>query len=152
MRCTHSKIVAAAASTMLVLAACGNAGEDDEGADTPDVEVQDQEFEAGTTMAELQEQGSIVIGVKYDQPGIGFVKAGEEIPEGFDPEMGKIIAAGLGIEEGDIEWKETISDNREPFLENGEVDIVVLDHSRATPGGRPGRSLLRDRPAADGRR
>jgi glutamate transport system substrate-binding protein len=129
MRFTHAKLAAVAASTMLVLAACGNAGEDDEGTDTPEVEVQEQEFEEGTTMAELQEQGSIIIGVKIDQPGIGFKAAGEETPEGFDIEMGKILAAGLGIEEGNIEWKETISDNREPFLQNGEVDIVLASYS-----------------------
>jgi glutamate transport system substrate-binding protein len=129
MRFTHTKLAAAAASTMLVLAACGNAGEDDGGADAPDVEVQDQDFPEGTTMADLQEQGSIIIGVKIDQPGIGFKEAGEETPEGFDIEMGKILAAGLGIEEGDIEWKETISDNREPFLQNGEVDIVLASYS-----------------------
>jgi glutamate transport system substrate-binding protein len=129
MRFTHAKIAAAAASTMLVLAACGDAGEEDSGVDTPDVEVQDQDFEAGTTMAELQEAGSITIGVKYDQPGVGFLRAGEDVPTGFDPEMGKIIAAGLGIEETGIEWKETISDNREPFLQNGEVDIVIASYS-----------------------
>jgi glutamate transport system substrate-binding protein len=129
MSFTHAKIAAAAASTMLVLAACGNAGEDEDAPEAPEVEVQEQDFAEGTTMAELQEQGSIIIGVKYDQPGIGFLEAGEETPEGFDIEMGKILAAGLGIEEGDIEWKETISDNREPFLQNGEVDIVLASYS-----------------------
>lgn len=129
MRLTHAKIAAMAASAMLVLAACGNAGEDEDAPAAPDVEVQEQEFEAGTTMAELQEAGAITIGVKYDQPGIGFLQAGEDTPEGFDIEMGKILAAGLGIEEGDIEWKETISDNREPFLQNGEVDIVIASYS-----------------------
>ena len=129
MRFTHAKIAAAAASTMLVLAACGNAGEDEDAPEAPEVEVQEQDFAEGTTMAELQEQGSIIIGVKYDQPGIGFLEAGEETPEGFDIEMGKILAAGLGIEEGEIEWKETISDNREPFLQNGEVDIVLASYS-----------------------
>jgi glutamate transport system substrate-binding protein len=129
MSFTHAKIAAAAASTMLVLAACGNAGEDEDAPEAPEVEVQEQDFAEGTTMAELQEQGSIIIGVKYDQPGIGFLEAGEETPEGFDIEMGKILAAGLGIEEGEIEWKETISDNREPFLQNGEVDIVLASYS-----------------------
>ena len=43
--------------------------------------------------------------------------------------MGKIIAAGLGIAPEDIEWKETISDNREPFLKSGEVDIVAASYS-----------------------
>ncbi len=130
MKFVRTKSLAAAAVLALGLAACGEAGEDEGGSDTPDVEVDEEaEFEEGTTMAELQEAGSIVIGVKYDQPGVGFLPAGAEAPEGFDIEMGKVIAAGLGIAEEDIEWKETISDNREPFLQNGEVDIVIASYS-----------------------
>ena len=80
-------------------------------------------------MRELAEDGSIIIGVKYDQPGIGFKGATDDAPVGFDPEMGRILAASLGIEDGDIEWKETISDNREPFLQEEEVDIVIASYS-----------------------
>ena len=43
--------------------------------------------------------------------------------------MGKILAASLGIAPEDITWKETISDNREPFLEAGEVDLVLASYS-----------------------
>ena len=85
-------------------------------------------------MKELAESGEITIGVKYDQPGIGFKGATDDMPTGFDPEIGKILAADLGIAPEDITWKETISDNREPFLESGEVDLVarvVLHHRRA---------------------
>ena len=51
-------------------------------------------------------------------------------------------------------WKETISDNREPFLAGGRGrprPRVVLDHRRAPAGRRPGRPVLRHRPAAAGR-
>jgi glutamate transport system substrate-binding protein len=67
--------------------------------------------------------------VKIDQPGIGFQKPGADAPEGFDIEMGKIIAAGLGIAPEDIEWIETVSDNRESFLQNGTVDLVIASYS-----------------------
>ena len=43
--------------------------------------------------------------------------------------MGEIVAARLGIDDGDIEWVETVSDNREPFLQNGTVDIVIASYS-----------------------
>ena len=41
-----------------------------------------------------------------------------------------------------MEWKETISDNREPFLEAGEVDLVlasysITDERRAESSARP---------------
>ncbi len=123
---------AAAAAVLIAgsLAACGEAGDDD--GEQVDVEVQEDaadSFDEGTRMRELAEDGSIIIGVKYDQPGIGFKGATDDAPVGFDPEMGRILAASLGIEDGDIEWKETISDNREPFLQEEEVDIVIASYS-----------------------
>ena len=112
------------------LAACGDAGDDDEGG--VDVEVEEgaaDSFDDGTRMKELADSGSVVIGVKYDQPGIGFKGATDDMPTGIDPEMGKILAASLGIAPEDIEWKETISDNREPFIQDGEVDLVLASYS-----------------------
>jgi glutamate transport system substrate-binding protein len=110
---------------MLALA-LGACGEDTQGVD---VEVEDTpEFPAGSTMAELAEEGA-TIGVKFDQPGIGFLEPGADDPSGFDIEMAKIIAAELGIAPEDIEWKETVSDNREPFLENDTVDMVLASYS-----------------------
>ena len=50
-------------------------------------------------------------------------------PEGFDVEIAKIIAAKLGIAAEDIEWIETVSANREPFIQNGQVDIVVATYT-----------------------
>jgi glutamate transport system substrate-binding protein len=127
MRMRRSKLAAtlvASFTALTLVAACGG---DSEGVD---VNVNtDATFAAGTTMDTLQKAGKITIGVKVDQPGIGYQKPGADTPEGFDIEMGKIIAAGLGIEPGDIEWKETVSKNREPFIQNGTVDIVIASYS-----------------------
>lgn len=121
-----TRLAAVAAAAALVLSACGDAGSDDAG---EDVAAEDVSFEDGTRMAELQEQGSVKIGVKFDQPGIGFKTATSDVPTGFDPELGKIIASKLGLESSDIEWVEAISSNREPFLENGTVDFVIASYS-----------------------
>jgi len=132
MRFTRTRALAVAAGLSLALAACGDAGSDDEGSSGPEVEVSENaadEFEDGTRMKELAEAGEITIGVKYDQPGIGFKGAADDEPKGFDPEMGKILAASLGISPDGITWKETISDNREPFLQEGEVDLVIASYS-----------------------
>ncbi|HEV7949676.1 MAG TPA: glutamate ABC transporter substrate-binding protein [Glaciihabitans sp.] len=116
-------ISALALTAVLTLAGCAGA---DEEAAAPEVET--TEFAAGSTMAELQEAGTITIGTKFDQPLFGQVDVDGD-PQGFDVEMGKLIAAKLGIAADDIEWKETVSANREPFIESGEVDIVVATYT-----------------------
>jgi glutamate transport system substrate-binding protein len=124
------KVAAAAAGLALSMAACGNAGSDESaGADVEVSEDAASTFDDGTRMKELADSGDVVIGVKFDQPGIGFKGATDDIPVGFDPELGKVLAASLGIAPEDVTWKETISDNREPFLEAGEVDLVLASYS-----------------------
>lgn len=115
-----------------VLTACGD---DDEGTgggggDTTDPKVEEEaKFEEGTTMADLAEAGAIKIGTKFDQPGLGSVSLESEEPEGFDVEIGKIVAAKLGIAAEDVEFIETVSANRESFIENGTVDIVIATYT-----------------------
>ncbi|MBF4161650.1 glutamate ABC transporter substrate-binding protein [Nocardioides acrostichi] len=130
MRTNRAIMGLAGIGLALSVAGCGNAGS--ETSDTIDVEVSEDaasSFDDGTRMKELADSGEITIGVKYDQPGIGFMPAGADAPVGFDPEIGKILAASLGIAPEDITWKETISDNREPFLQEGEVDLVIASYS-----------------------
>lgn len=86
-------------------------------------------FPAGTTMARLQHEGNIRIGVKYDQPNVGFRESEDSPPEGFDIEIAKIIAGRLGIAPGDITWVEAQSQNREKMLADNEVDLVVASYS-----------------------
>jgi hypothetical protein len=40
----------------------------------------------GTRMKEFAEAGKITVGVRYDQPGLGFQGATDDIPAGFDAE------------------------------------------------------------------
>jgi len=113
-----------------VLAGCSSeAGQQAEEATSNAPEVaQDVEFPAGSTMARLAEAGTITIGTKFDQPGFGLANP-QGVPEGFDVEVAKIVAGGLGIAPEDIQWKETVSANRESFIQNGDVDIVVATYT-----------------------
>lgn len=116
----------------LVAAACGS--DDDTTTDTSAPGTTRPTFAAGTKMAELQSKGKIVIGTKFDQPGFGLKNPTNNQVEGFDVEIGKLIAVGIfGGTVNDvgskIEFKETISANREPFIENGSVDIVVATYT-----------------------
>ncbi len=117
-------LVAAAAASALALAGCAGGG----GATEEPTEEAAPTFEAGTTMAELSEAGTITVGTKFDQPLFGLVGPDGD-PVGFDVEIAKIIASELGIEEDGIEWVETVSANREPFIQNGQVDIVVATYT-----------------------
>ncbi|MFB7886210.1 glutamate ABC transporter substrate-binding protein [Microbacterium sp. NPDC056057] len=118
-------LIALAAAGALALSACASGGTP-AGEETTAPEPAPT-FEEGTTMAALAEAGTITIGTKFDQPLFGL--NGPNGPEGFDVEIGKIIASELGIAEDDIEWKEAVSANREPFIQNGEVDIVVATYT-----------------------
>ncbi len=119
------RAVAGAAVLALALVACGGGEE----AVTEVEEDAAEQFEAGTMMADLAKKDAIRVGVKVDQPGIGARKPGSDMPEGLDIEIAKIVAAKLGIEPEKIEWVETVSKNREPFLQKGQVDMVVASYS-----------------------
>jgi glutamate transport system substrate-binding protein len=121
---------AAALAAGVVLAGCSSSAGDqtaDQAENTVAVETE-ASFAAGTTMAELNEAGSITIGTKFDQPGFGLLNP-SGTPEGFDVEMGKIIAAKLGIPEDGVEFVETVSANREAFIQNGTVDLVIATYT-----------------------
>ena len=116
------------AGTVLVLtlaaAACGG---DDEGGDGGQVN-EGASFAEGTTMARLKPEGAVTIGTKFDQPLFG-LKNLEGKPEGFDVEIGKLIAGELGIAEDKITWVESVSANREPFIQQDKVDFVVATYT-----------------------
>jgi glutamate transport system substrate-binding protein len=115
---TRTTLVAAALMLVLPLVACS----DDDGED-------EQPIELTGRPADLADDGAIRIGVKYDQPGIGRRPPGADVPDGFDIEIGRIIADRLGIDEADITWVEAVSDSREQLLEGGSFDLVIASYS-----------------------
>lgn len=127
MRTKWLRLAAPLAALSLALAACGG----DDGGDGGDNGSEDAgEFEEGTTMAELQEAGSITVGTKFDQPLFGQANLEGE-PEGFDVEMAKLVAQALYGEGGEenIEFVEAVSANREEVIENGDVDLVAATYT-----------------------
>jgi glutamate transport system substrate-binding protein len=115
MRISRIAAVALTAALAFGGAACG--GDDDTGGGTG----------ATGIIGKAQNEKKLKIGVKADQPGLG-LQTGSQY-EGFDIEIGKIIAKGLGVEESGIEWVTTVSANREPFIQAGTVDIVVATYT-----------------------
>jgi glutamate transport system substrate-binding protein len=133
---------AGVAALTISLAACGSDDDGDE-ATTDDTATEDAaeataeetaaaavgDFPEGSTMAELAAAGEVTIGTKFDQPGFGELNPATNEPEGFDVEVAKIIADELGIAEDGITWVETVSANREPFIQEGRVDYVVATYT-----------------------
>lgn len=98
------------------------------GGEEPTDEFTPVAYDEGTTMADLAEAGTITIGTKYAQPLFG-LEGPDGKPVGFDVEIGKIIAQHLGIAADDIKWVNTVSANREPFIQSGEVDLVIATYT-----------------------
>jgi glutamate transport system substrate-binding protein len=66
------------------------------------------------------------IGVKYDQPGIGLQVAGGGFI-GFDVDVASYVAERLGAER--VEFVGLASSQREEFLAEGRVDLIVASYS-----------------------
>ena len=116
MRITRLAATLGALTMALAVAACGGDGDDAGSGNT-----------ASGIVGKAEKDKKLVIGVKADQPGLG-LQTGQTY-EGFDIEIGKIIAKGLGVDESGITWKTTVSANREPFIQQGQVDIVVATYT-----------------------
>ena len=118
------------ALTVGALAFAGCGGEDEEpagggasgGESTPAATEAAEKFAPDSTLGKIQAKGEIAIGVKYDVPPFGIKNPQSGEIEGFDIELGKAVAAKLGVEPKFIE---AISDNRIPFLEDGTADLIL---------------------------
>jgi glutamate transport system substrate-binding protein len=117
-------LLGVALALTLALAACGG-GDDDGGGGAVN---QGASFAEGTTMARLKAAGKVTVGTKFDQPLFG-LKNLQGKPEGFDVEIAKLIAGEMGISADNITWVETVSANREPFIQQGKVDYVVATYT-----------------------
>lgn len=82
---------------------------------------------AGATDANLdaiKKRGKLVVGVKYDVPLFGFLNPTTNKVEGFDVDMAKAVAQRIFGNPDAIEFKEAVSKNRIPYLNEGTVDVV----------------------------
>ncbi|MBB6434208.1 glutamate ABC transporter substrate-binding protein [Streptomyces candidus] len=99
-----STAVAAAATLALVATGCGGGG--DKGKDGD----------------------KIVIGIKFDQPGLG-LKTQDGKYTGFDVDVARYVAKELGYPEDKIEFKQAPSAERENLISNGDVKFVAGTYS-----------------------
>jgi glutamate transport system substrate-binding protein len=86
-------------------------------------------FAKSSRMYEIAKAGTVKMGVKFDQPGLGQKPTGQDTPMGFDIDIARMLAAKLGIPTNKITWVETESEVRETYLRMGKVDFVVASYS-----------------------
>lgn len=72
--------------------------------------------------------GTITIGVKFDQPGLG-MKNPDGTMSGFDVDVARYVAQQLGYTAANIVWIEAPSGQREALIRNGQVNYVVATYS-----------------------
>jgi glutamate transport system substrate-binding protein len=90
-------------------------------------------FPVGSSLEKIQKSAKLRVGVPFNQPGFGVKSSNDLEPQGFDIEIAKLIAQGIfgGVANDasqHIEYVDTVSNNRETFLQNGRVDIVVASY------------------------
>lgn len=101
-----------------------------EDSDTPLFEVAEGvTLEGSPTYDAMVERGGPIIGVKEDQPNLGYLDVTTGERSGFDIEISRWIAASLGFEESDITYEPIASANREQALVNGDIDYYVGTYS-----------------------
>jgi glutamate transport system substrate-binding protein len=74
------------------------------------------------------DDGKIVIGTKFDQPGLG-MKNPDGTMSGFDVDVATYVAGQLGFTPDKIEWKESPSAQRETLIQNDQVKFVAATYS-----------------------
>ncbi|TQS44843.1 glutamate ABC transporter substrate-binding protein [Cryptosporangium phraense] len=112
----------------LALTGCGKEG--DSGSDEPTAAVESAVAVSGSkTFDAMKSRGSAIIGVKEDQPNLGYKDPTTNQYSGFDISIAKLIAAKLGFAEDKIQFKAIPSANREQAIVNGDIDYYVGTYS-----------------------
>ncbi|MGI5129182.1 glutamate ABC transporter substrate-binding protein [Pseudonocardia sp. CA-107938] len=78
-----------------------------------------------TTFDKIKQRGKLVLGIREDQPGLGYKDATTGKRSGFDVEIARMVAAGLGYGDDKIEYKAVPSAAREDTISRGDIDYMV---------------------------
>lgn len=89
----------------------------------------DVSLDGSPTFDKMTERDGVVVGVKNDQPGLGYEDAASGERTGFDVDIARWIAASLGFDEDQIEFQTIPSANREQAIVNGDIDYYVGTYS-----------------------
>jgi glutamate transport system substrate-binding protein len=140
MKMRASTVVLAGAALAVALTGCGKEGTPSAGGGTGGA-ASDACTSSGVTFTpakpsitgsptydKIKSAGVVKVGVKADQPNLGYKDASGKRC-GFDIEIAQMVAAGLGIDPSKIQYSEIPSANRESAIKGGQIDYYVGTYS-----------------------
>ncbi|GAA3665830.1 glutamate ABC transporter substrate-binding protein [Microbacterium marinilacus] len=124
-------------TALLALTACNSGSPTDPGSGDGDGEASgaawtvatDVELDGSPTFERITEDGVVKIGVKEDQPNLGYLDPVTNERTGFDVDIARWMAASLGYDEDQLEFEAIASANREQAIVNGDIDFYVGTYS-----------------------
>ncbi|CAI9391841.1 glutamate ABC transporter substrate-binding protein [Microbacterium sp. T2.11-28] len=129
-------VIAGIAMTALALTACNSGsptspgGESEgDGGDALWEVATDVSLDGSPTFERMTGRDGVIVGVKNDQPGLGYEDAATGERTGFDVDIARWIAASLGFSEDQITYQTIPSANREQEIVNGNIDYYVGTYS-----------------------
>ncbi|HWT33025.1 MAG TPA: glutamate ABC transporter substrate-binding protein [Microbacterium sp.] len=87
-----------------------------------------QSFAAGTPMADIQQRGKLIVGVKDDFPLFGMRNPVTGDLEGMDIQLADRLAQDLTGSATNIQYVVVTSADREAFLQQHKVDVVIATY------------------------
>ncbi|WP_223586193.1 glutamate ABC transporter substrate-binding protein [Microbacterium sp. OVT16B] len=129
-----------AAAALLALTACnsgaptstgtgGGTEEEPSTSSTPWTVATDVKIDGSPTFDRISSSGTVKVGVKEDQPGLGYLDPVTGERTGFDVDIARWMAASLGVDPEKIEFQAIASANREQAIVNGDIDYYVGTYS-----------------------
>ncbi|WP_448720749.1 glutamate ABC transporter substrate-binding protein [Microbacterium natoriense] len=129
-----------AAAALLALTACnsgtpttsgdgGGSSEEPAADSTPWTIEKDVKIDGSPTFDRISSSGTVKVGVKEDQPGLGYLDPVTGERTGFDVDIARWMAASLGVDPEKIEFQAIASANREQAIVNGDIDYYVGTYS-----------------------
>ena len=157
------KFAAGLAAVALIAGACGG-DDDDADDDTDEVATDDTEADSddsdddatdddatddtvevtqdGSTLAAVQERGTVICGGNETLPGFGIVDSAGEY-SGFDIDFCRAVAAGVLGDANAVEIVPLTAEARFTALQSGEVDVLIRNTTwTATRDGSEGSTFL----------
>lgn len=134
-----SRLGAIALSCVMVLTACAGGGGEETSTKGQAKSTGKSEapgvFEAGSTMAAIQERGKLIVGIRDDAAPFSDMERTTGTWTGFDVEIAKEVATAIfGSQlEGKIEWVPLDPRDREIALEQRRVDIAMGRYAITVP-------------------